>query len=112
MDRIVNLNSRTLEFTLKVISSLAKVNKTYVNKIFLSQLVRSASSIVSNYAEACEAISPKEKRMKMSICRKEAKESTYWISLLEKTNKSLDLRDIYNESVELTKIFATIVNKL
>jgi four helix bundle protein len=112
MDKTINLNLRTLEFTYEIISSQVKIEKTYVNKVFLNQLIRSASSIGANYAEACEAISNKEKRMKMSICRKEAKESTYWISLLAHTNKGLDLSGILCESIELTKIFATIVNKL
>ena len=51
--------------------------------------------------------------MRIRICRKEAKESGYWLKLLEPV--SADLRDehqaLLQESTELTKIFGSIISR-
>jgi four helix bundle protein len=37
----------------------------------------------ANYIEANESLGDKDKLMKLKICRKEAKESKYWLLLLD-----------------------------
>jgi len=51
--------------------------------------------------------------MRIKICRKEAKDSGYWLRLIEVSNPSLgDEREMLpNESIELTKIFGSILTK-
>ena len=67
----------------------------------------------ANYIEANEALSKKDFLMRIKICRKEAKESGYWLKLIE-VNKP-DLRNeqevLLKESVELMKIFGSILTK-
>jgi four helix bundle protein len=48
-----------------------------------SQLVRSSGSVGANYIEAQEALSKKDFAMRVKISRKEARESRYWLNLLE-----------------------------
>ncbi len=77
------------------------------------QLVRSAGSVGANYIEANEALSKKDFLVRIKISRKEAKETRYWLRLLEVT--ALDVvkqRDALVEEVtELMKIFGSIVEK-
>ena len=47
------------------------------------QLVRSSGSVGANYIEANEALSKKDFIMRIKICRKEAKESRYWLKLVD-----------------------------
>ena len=76
-----NLESRTLEFTKRVIEYIDKLPKTLTNIEIGKQLIRSAGSVGANYIEANEALSKKDFIMRIKISRKEAKESRYWLSL-------------------------------
>ncbi|UCC16207.1 MAG: four helix bundle protein [Dehalococcoidales bacterium] len=51
--------------------------------------------------------------MRIKICRKEAKESIYWLKLLEIDENSLESKrqSLINEFTELMKIFGAIVEK-
>lgn len=51
--------------------------------------------------------------MRIKICRKESKETTYWLDLIifNNSNLSEELNVLKQESNELTKIFSTIVSK-
>ena len=78
------------------------------------QLVRSSGSVGANYIEANEAVSKKDFIFRIRLCRKEAKESTYWLNLVDIEGKE-ELEGtrnlLANESVELMKIFGAILNK-
>jgi len=68
-------------------------------------LMRSSGSIGANYIEANESLSKKDFLMRIKICRKEAKETVYWLRILEENGK------LTQEAGELTKIFGAILEK-
>lgn len=82
------------------------------------QLLRSGTSIGANVSEAEHAQSPRDFINKLSISRKEANESKYWLELLEATsylepNKSKVLIDQVDEITKiLTSIIKTMKNKV
>jgi four helix bundle protein len=48
--------------------------------------------------------------MRIKICRKESKESRYWLELSESETKLIDLKShLIDESTQLIKIFTTII---
>lgn len=108
-----NLEDRTLEFAKKVRLFVKKLSRTISNIEDGKQLVKSSGSIGANYIEANESFSKKDFVMRIKICRKEAKESRYWLRLVEISNKSLEReRDgLIQEVTELMKIFGSIVEK-
>ena len=67
----------------------------------------------ANYIEANEALGKKDFLMRIKICRKEAKESGYWLRLLEVSDIDLQQEQemLLKESTELTKIFSSILTK-
>ena len=77
------------------------------------QLVRASGSVGANYMEANEALSKKDFVMRAKICRKEAKESGYWLRLLDTDDNDLgeERARLLQEASELTKIFGAIVRK-
>ncbi len=77
----------------------------------IKQLVRSSGSVGANYIEANNALSKKDFMMRVKICKKEAKESAYWLELLETSNESLEQRQaaLKKESEELVYIFAAML---
>ena len=87
--------------------------KTVIEGEIAKQLVRAPTSVSANYVEANEALSKKDFLMRIKICRKEAKESGYWLRLIEVSNPSLrnEQEMLLKESIELTKIFGSILTK-
>ena len=108
-----DLEDRTAKFTANVIVFINICPKTIVNIELTKQLIRSAGSVGANYIEANEALSRKDFGMRAKICRKEAKESRYWLKLIEVSGDEIEKRRqvLVNESTELLKIFSSIVEK-
>lgn len=79
-----------------------------------SQVVRSAGAIGANYIEANESLGKKDFVMRMKICRKETKETRYWLELTEPINEAgrLKKQALMNEATELLKIFSSIITKV
>lgn len=110
-----DLEDRTLIFSEKVIDLCKKVSKSDLVQPILIQLIRSATSIGANYNEANGASSKKDFANKIHICKKEAKETQYWLRLVAKfvNNEAIlsELRKLWQESIELGKIFSAIAIK-
>lgn len=78
------------------------------------QVIRSSGSVGANYIEANEAISKKDFILRIKICRKEVKESRYWLKLVDLENDDeldKDCNELIGESTELMKIFGAILQK-
>ncbi len=108
-----DLEERTLNFTKQIIELINKLPKTLTNIEISKQLVRSAGSVGANYIEANESLSKKDFVMRVKICRKEAKESRYWLKLAKCNDKESEKKqtNLIQESTELTKIFGAILEK-
>ena len=109
-----DLEDRTLEFAKNVRSFVKKLPKTIANIEDIRQVVKASGSVGANYREANEALSKKDFRMRIKICRKESKESRYWLMLLD-TGDQLELDsergELAQEAKEFTSIFSSILEK-
>ena len=111
---VYDLEERTFLFAKNIRSILKKISKNLLNEDDVKQLIRASGSVGANYIEANEALSKKDFHFRIKICRKEAKESSFWIRLLIESSliKFKDeLTKLFNESIELKKIFSTICEK-
>ncbi len=81
-----NLEKRTVKFSEDVIVFAKTLKKDVINLPLISQLIRAATSIGANYCEANGASSKRDFRNKICICKKEARETKYWLELLGKFN--------------------------
>lgn len=109
-----DLEERTLSFAKNVRIFVKKLPKSLANLEDKRQVIRSSGSVGANYIEANESLSKKDFIMRIKISRKEAKESGYWLKLLDVggSRKLEDEREkLLQESVELMKIFGAILNK-
>jgi four helix bundle protein len=109
-----DLEDRTFQFAKEVALFLKKVPKTSANIEYSKQGIRSSGSIGANYIEANEALSKKDFAMRIKICRKEAKETSYWLKLLVETNDATHAsagEKLIQKSDELKKIFSSIIEK-
>ena len=109
-----DLEDRTFNFARDVRALAKQVPRTLANIEDTKQLVRSSGSVGANYIEANESLSKKDFVMRIKICRKEAKESRYWLLLIDAGGDSTLERyrgDLVQEATELTSIFGAIVRK-
>ena len=84
---------------------------TPISRSLVDQLVRAATSIGANYCEANEAESKKDFRHKISLCRKEARETRHWLRMIAVAveDAAPQARTLWQEAKQLTLIFAKIV---
>jgi four helix bundle protein len=109
-----DLEDRTEKFAKDVRSFIKAIPKTISNIEDGKQVVRSSGSVGANYIEANEALSKKDFIMRIKICRKEAKESRFWLKLIDiDSNERMDEKRLYliQESTELMNIFGSILIK-
>ena len=101
---------KSFDFALEIIDLyvLLVEKKEYV---LSKQLLRSGTSIGANVEEAEAAMSKKEFIAKMSISSKEARESRYWLRLLDrsKLGKAIDFNIYLFKVEELIRILTSIV---
>ena len=83
-----DLEEQTLRFAKEIIEFVNILPKTTANIEIMKQIIRSSGSVGANYIEANEALSKKDFAMRVKICRKEAKESGYWLRLIEVRGKT------------------------
>jgi four helix bundle protein len=109
-----DLEDRTFAFATDVRAFIKRIPKTLANLEDTKQVVRASGSAGANYIEANESLSKKDFVMRIRICRKEAKESGYWLRLIDAgddpaVKKQRD--DLVREATELTSIFGAILRK-
>lgn len=77
--------------------------------------MRSAGSIGVNYIEANDNLGANDLRMRIRICKKESKESRYWLKHTWTCDNNLleeERLRLFKEAEELMLIFASILRKL
>ena len=88
------------------------LSRTIGNVEDAKQFIRASGSIGANYIEANEAIGKKDFVMKIKICRREAKESCYWLRLLDVDGElEQERQQLSSEARELMNIFGAILRK-
>ncbi len=111
-NKIYDLEERTFVFTKRVIEFCKKLARTIENIELIKQVVRSSGSIGANYIEANKSLGEKDFKMRIKICRKESKESRYWLRLIVDTNNlgsNSEGKFLIQESLEFIKIFNSIL---
>jgi four helix bundle protein len=107
-----DLEDRTYRFAKRTRDFVRRLPRTICNIEDVKQLARSSNSVGANYIEANEALSKKDFKLRIKICRKESKESAYHLRLLDtRGNVELDAqRDVLvQEATEFVKIFNAIL---
>src|SRR5688572_3252838 len=74
-----DLEERTELFSLNIRDMCLLLKKDIINRVYIVQLVRAAGSVAANYIEANENLGINDLKMRIKICRKEAKECRLWL---------------------------------
>lgn len=107
-----DLETRTTNVAVGLIRTLKKLKLTSFNAQVIDQLIGSTGSVGANYREANGAESRKDFIHKISIVKKEMKESLHWTILLNELNPEIkdELRSHWKQLHELLLIFSKILS--
>jgi len=113
MSKPYDLEERTFLFAKECRIYVKNLPKTSSNIEDGKQLIRSSGSVGANYIEANEKLGDKDLLFRLKISRKEAKESKYWLRLLQELNPEQKLLSdlLLFEVEELRKILSAIITK-
>lgn len=111
MSSKVDLDKRLFEFSKAIIELIRDTKVTYEYKPLTRQLIRSATSVGANFEEARAGVSRADFVNKVHISTKEARESLYWLRLLDETRITTDTNALITECIEINKILFTICSK-
>ena len=102
---------RTAIFGEVVIEFCLSLPANAVTAPIINQRVRAATSIGANDGEADEAESKRDFRPKIAICRKEAKETKYWLRMIAKAApaQKSPARTLWREAKERHLIFCAAI---
>jgi len=112
--KLYDLEERTFQSAKKTTLYVKDLPKSISNLEYSRQVINSSGSVGANYTEANEALSKKDFAMRVKMCRKEAKESAYWLRLIIETSDERFRQEgeqLLNEATELKKIFSSILEK-
>ena len=108
-----DLEERTARFGEAVIRFVKKIPRGPDNDRLIGQLVGAATSVGANYSEADDAVSKKDFRCKIGTCKKEARETKFFLRMVAAAEPSLkeEARVLWQEAKELHLIFGAIWRK-
>ncbi|MDI6765954.1 MAG: four helix bundle protein [Bacteroidota bacterium] len=113
-----DIKDRTFNFGLRIINLSVKLPNNTAGYVLGKQILRSGASVgVPTYVgieEAVAAFSKDDYIYKMSVALKEARETHYWLRLIDgsKMIERKRLEDLIIEAEEIKKILGAIVSKL
>ena len=105
-----DLDERTAKFGEAIIDFAKTISVSPVTKRLIDQVVGAGTSVGANYCEADDAVSKKEFRYKIGICKKEARETKFFIRMIVRAVPELreNAKPLWQEAEELHLIFAKI----
>lgn len=111
-----SLEERTFIFSKKLIALCKMIRKDIVIIPLVTQVIRSGTSIGANYREANGASSRSDFRNKIYVCKKEAKETQYWLYLLLdldfQDNVKEEIKELLDEDSQFIRMFSKITQTI
>jgi four helix bundle protein len=106
-----DLEERTAKFGEEIIEFAKKIPQTPITIPLITQLVKAGTSVGANYCEADCAETKKDFEHKIGICKKESKETKFWLRMIAKALPKLkdEAKIHWKEANELNLIFSAIV---
>lgn len=105
---------RTKRFSIEIIKNVSELPYSDAISIIRKQIIRSSTSVASNYRAVCRARSEKEKFAKICIVVEEIDETQFWLEIITELEyiENKKLLPLSIECEELVKVMTTYKHKL
>jgi four helix bundle protein len=106
-----NIYERVFQFAVRVVRFVRTFPRTLDAVEVGRQLVRSATSVGANLEEADGATTRRDFLYRLSLCRKEARETRFWLRLCQASEigDAAEANSLYQESDEIVRILSGII---
>ena len=110
---VFDLEERTAQFGEAIIQFAKMIPQSPGNNRLIGQLVGAGTSVGANYCEADDGVSRKDFKNKIGTCRKEARETKFFLRMVATAEPDLkpEARVLWQEAKELHLIFSSIWRK-
>lgn len=107
----MDILERTVDYSLRIVKLYRELEKDSAGRVLGKQLLRSETAIGANVHEAQGGQSKADFIAKISIAHKEARESAYWLRLIQETDliSANRISDLFDETGQLVKILSSIL---
>lgn len=106
------VKNKSFDFSL-IIIELYKILQEQREYVISKQLLRSATSVGANIAESEASESRADFVHKLSIASKEARETLYWLRLLERSSLvEIELTKYIESCDEIIRLFTSIIKTI
>lgn len=108
---IEELRKRIYDFVVRIVNLVKELPNNLIGNRIGGQLLDAGTSVGANFEEACAAFSKADFTYKISISKKEAYETNYWLRLIRDSEliPKHKMGDIIRESAEIKKILTSSV---
>lgn len=113
-NKTYDLAERTENFSKIIVKFCLKLPKNIITMPIITQLLKAGTSVGANYSEADDAESKKDFKHKIGVCKKEARETKYWLKIIITAAPDCEKEALilWQEAKELNLIFNSINNSL
>lgn len=110
-EKDIKILGRSFQFALRIVKVVQQLPDARGARILGNQLLRSGTSVGANVEEAVAASSKRDFTYTMNVALKEARETHYWLRLLQSSDivSPARLSAILTEADEIKKILGAIV---
>jgi four helix bundle protein len=107
-----DIKKRTFLFAVRVVQLVGRLPRTVAGIEIGRQLIRAGTSVGSNVEEADGAVSRKDFVNHIRIARKEARESRFWLTLIDAADllRDPEVSALMKEGDELARILSKIAS--
>ena len=104
------IQEKSFAFAIRIVNSYKHLTPKKKEFVLSKQLLRSGTSIGANIEESIGGVSEKDFLHKLGIAYKEARETIYWLKLLNKTDyiTTSEFESLHSDAEELCKIIGKI----
>lgn len=108
------IRERTIVMAVNIHELFVATKVSPVTRPIVNQIIRSSSSVASNYRAATRSRSDAEFYSKICIVVKEIDETQFWLDYLKRINLLEETRvsNLFGEVTELVRLFTSIKSKM
>lgn len=105
------IKDKSFDFAVRIVNLYKRLSQEKKEFVLSKQLLRSGTSVGANVEEVLGGISKADFRAKLGTAYKEARETGYWLRLLNATDylNDKEFESAFSDSDELRKILFTII---
>ncbi|NBC58115.1 MAG: four helix bundle protein [Bacteroidetes bacterium] len=108
--RVSELKNRTKAFATAIIKLAEKLPNAHIGRTISGQIIRSSTSVASNYRTTCSAKSDKDFIFKMGIVIEEADETQFWLEMIDELHliiQDFEVKKLIQKANALVAVFVS-----